>query len=161
MTKLCVLFRIITDNKTLCAMPPLESELLGNIKHSQQEHTAGKMRIFLKPGVIQEASHLRKSSDVLSWVMPLICCRGRRTGWAVRRLNMALLCLVSSTFGIKWLQPWSLRSVWFQLIAGAMVEPLWSFLVLLQQVLKLGEGAHCPEDTVYYGQCPPGGWICE
>lgn len=80
-----------------------------NINHSQQEHTAGKLRDFLKPGVIQEASHLRKSSGIFSWAMALICCGGRRTGWAVLHLNMVLLCSMFSTFGIKWVQPWPLQ----------------------------------------------------
>lgn len=80
-----------------------------NINHSQEEHTAGKLRDFLKPGVIQEASHLRKSSGIFSWAMALICCGGRRTGWAVLHLNMVLLCSMFSTFGIKWVQPWPLQ----------------------------------------------------
>lgn len=33
------------------------------ISHSQQKHTAGKLKDHLKPGAIQEASHLKKSSD--------------------------------------------------------------------------------------------------
>lgn len=33
------------------------------VSHSQQKHTAGKLKDHLKPSMIQEASHLKKSSD--------------------------------------------------------------------------------------------------
>lgn len=34
-----------------------------HISHSQQKHTAEKLKDHLKPSMIQEASHLKKSSD--------------------------------------------------------------------------------------------------
>lgn len=138
---LYVLFRASVYNMYLCATPHY-GQVCWNIPHAYQpqsaEQTAGK-RDRLKPGVIQEASHLKKSADsgFHNWVITLIPYRWRRMSWAVRPLNMVLLCLVASTFDTEWVQPEPLRGIRFQLILGVIERPVWSFLASLQQVLKL------------------------
>lgn len=82
-----------------------------HISHSQQEHTAGNMRDSLKPGMIQEASYPKKCSGVHSWVIAFLHYEGRRAGWNVHHLDVALLCLAASSFGTKRVQPGPLRDV--------------------------------------------------
>lgn len=87
---------------------------------SQQKHTAGQLKVHLKPGVIHKASYLKKSSDsgFHYWMIALI-----PTGEGDPS-NMALLCLVTSTFDPRWGQPGSLQGIQFQLIAGVMERPV-------------------------------------
>lgn len=83
---------------------------------SQQKHTAGQLKLHLKPGVIHKASCLMKSSEsgFHYWMITLI-----PTGEGGPS-NTALLCLVTSRFDPEWVQPGSLQGIQFQLIAGVM-----------------------------------------
>lgn len=146
-----ILFRINMDDVSLCAVPLCSQGCWATplvcVTSSQQKHTAGQLKLHLKPGVIHKASCLKKSSDSSFhyWIITLIPMGEGDPS------NMALLCLVTSTFDPELVQPGSLQGIQFQLIAAVMEGPVWYFLAPLQQVLKLKEEVCCLRTLTYMG----------